>query len=212
MLEFDYIDEKNLLTIEYTPDQGRGVEWISRKFNEDQEICINGSFRFVREDLFKSIESIEGDSVIFTFATKDDEHYFKIKKNILCTVNDVLVHKDIIQSTKFKQNLFAATKRTNIMRHIEDVTKVPVVLCGELDSAISLELLISLHQKFPKDYELKKYVGSRVYGVLKDHLNISDQPEIDYLNYLKRKNFVIRHNSEVESNISEIKVKKFNLK
>lgn len=210
MLEFDYIDEKNILTIEYTPDKGRGIGWVSRKFNEGQEICINGSFHFVKEDLCNPIESIEDDNVIFIFATQHDEQYFKINKEVLSIANDLLVYKDIIRDRRrFKPNLFVASKKTNIMRNIENVTKAQVIIGGELDNAISLELLVALRKKFPNDYELKKYVNSRVYGVLKDNLNISDQPEIDYLNYLKRKNSEIRHNPEMRSNISDVEVKKY---
>lgn len=210
MIKFNFMRDHGILTAEYSPSQYiSGVEWIIDKFNKNEEITINNrAFRFVNKDLWNPIQK-EEESAIFIFATQYDEHYFKINKDILSTANDVLVHKDIIQNSKFKPNLFSATRRTSIMRHIEGATKIPIVLGGELDSAISLELLIALHEKFPKDYELRKYVNSRVYGVLKDHLNISDQPEIDYLNYLKRKNSVIKHNSEMESNISDIEVKKY---
>jgi len=203
-------NEENILVVNYSSELN-SMDWLCSKFKDDQEIYINQRvFCFTKNDLFNSPDDIiRGDEALFVFATKYDEQYFKINKEILGTVNDVLVHKDIIQNSKFKSNLFVATKRTNIMRHIEGVIKGQVIIGGESNNAISLELLIALHKKFPNDNELKKYVSSRVYRVLKDHLNISDQPEIDYLHYLKKKNSVIRHNSEMESNSSEIEVKKY---
>lgn len=212
MIKFTYMNEneENILVVNYSSELN-SMDWLCSKFNDDQEIYINQRvFCFTKNDLFNSPDDIiRGDEALFVFATKYDEHYFKINKDILSTASDVLVHKNTIRDRRFKSNLFVATKRTNIMLHIEGVIKGQVIIGGELDNAISLELLIALHKKFPTDYELKKYVSSRVYGALKDDLNISDQPEIDYLNYLKRKNSEIRHNSEMESNISDIEVTKY---
>jgi hypothetical protein len=202
-MSLDLIRKDNIWVLEYKPELV-DMNFVYEKLSNNQTITVAGVFYFSKNNLLSDLESIKDtDSVEFILANLDND-YFKISKMILETNNDVLFYHNV----EIKPKYFKISKNTSVMRLIENISE-QVIIGGELEDSISISLLETLIRKFPNDVEIKKYIKARVYGVLKDYLNIPDKPEVDYLKYLRKKNEIVRTNLKLQNEISLIELEKY---
>ena len=103
--------KKNTVIASYTT-RSNTIDWLVKKFDEDEKYDFHRTFTFGKEDLVKEIpktpkkeeavftfSDVEIEPIDFVFATLEKE-YFKVKKGVLSNKLDIYLHIDIEITTE----------------------------------------------------------------------------------------------------------------
>lgn len=169
--------EANKIFLEYY--SYNGIEWIISKFNNKQKIKIKHTFWLSEEDL----ASLYDEPLIFQIGYLDND-YYRIYSKILNTNNDVLFHERI----KLKLKYFIVNSNFSILSRFEKLANQQIIIGGEKENSISLQVFTEIVDSFPSKIELKYYLDSRITNVLSQYLEgVKDAGKL-FENYIEKRN------------------------
>ena len=171
--------------MEYHPDTS-GINWILNKIKSNEEIVLFRTFFLTKNDIYNFSEeySEENEEITFIVALLEGD-YYKFSSKVLAINFELYFYKTI----SFKSRMFTAIKNVSIFKVLDRLnqSQEAIYVGGDQSDSLPEEVFNSLLNKFPNSTELLKYVNARVCGVIKDYLNISDEAEIKFQNYLNKK-------------------------
>lgn len=173
---FDYYIENNALFLTY---ESGLVEAKLNQIRESGSANIKYTFFFNEanvkvEDEYTitiCIGTVVGDYVCL------DKDVFRINHNFYF---DKTIH--------FNTRLFVASYNYSIINNIDNIIEEDLYIGGKQEESIPYEIYNSLVKHFPKTSELKKYVNYRIASVLKEFLPQTEKYEVDFNNYIQKKN------------------------
>lgn len=170
----------NLLLVEYSPDNG--VKWIDEIIRTRKEFTLKRTFTFQQQDLYQFDED---DDLQRTFVIGQiDGDYFRIKKRILYTSHDVLIHKNIRITLK----TFISNNNISILYRFEKLANQQIIIGGETyPNSISEDIFNDILNSLPSTTELRYYIDSRITNILGQYLdNVKDSGKA-FENYLEKR-------------------------
>lgn len=170
----------NLLLVEYSPDNG--VKWIDEIIRTRKEFALKRTFTFQQQDLYQFDED---DDLQRTFVIGQiDGDYFRIKKRILYTSHDVLIHKNIRVTLK----TFISNNNISILYRFEKLANQQIIIGGETyPNSISEDIYNDILNSLPSTTELRYYIDSRITNILGQYLdNVKDSGKA-FENYLEKR-------------------------
>ncbi len=199
MIKFIYDDVG--IIFEYSPVYG--VDWIERKFDEDDNIVVSKAFYFSRKDLVE-YEDEDGyeETVHFRFAELEGD-YYRIDGSILGIDYNVYFYKDI----KVERKFFVAHRNISIFRRVSNLVKKDVLIGGESGN-FNIDVLKELVNQFPNSYEMDRYVEARIDRILSEYIEYEDSPRYAYDSYMNKK-AIIRNKDTIELRIYSNELEKF---
>ncbi|OAB31583.1 hypothetical protein PMSD_18505 [Paenibacillus macquariensis subsp. defensor] len=204
MIRFEEIG--NEIIIRYIPRDG--LYWITKKFDDNEEITIGKTFYFEKNDLYKKID-IEKSTVIeevqFSFAKLEGD-YFRIKKTAIGIENELFIHKSI----KLKLNIFKTWNNISIFRKIFDVIEGDLFI-GPKESDLPMEEFNNLLKVFPNSTELHKYSNARISHILKEYVNVKQDFVSDYNSYMSKKSVAKSTKSSLSASFAEYEIIKYQI-
>lgn len=199
MIKFVY-DNVGII-FEYSPVNG--VDWIERKFDEDDNIVVSKAFYFSKKDLVEyEDEDYYEETVRFRFAELED-NYYRIDGSILGIDYDVYFYKDI----KVERKFFVAYRNISIFRRISNLVKKDVLIGGERGD-FNIDVLLELVNQFPNSYEMDRYVRARIDRILSEYIEFEDRPRYAYDSYMNKK-ATMRNKDTIELRIYSNELEKF---
>lgn len=178
MIKFIY-DDLGII-FEYSPIYG--INWIEKKFEENELVIVSKAFFFNKDSLIEGDDEDEFEEIVhFRFATLIND-YHKIEGSILGIDYDVYFYKDIVVERKF----FAAYRNISIFRRVSSIIKRDIFIGGERGD-FSQEVFYELVKQFPNSYEMDKYVRARIDRILSEYAEYEDNSRYAYDEYMDKK-------------------------
>jgi len=184
-------DNWNLLLV-YSPHNW--IDYFNEHFSEygnKETIWIKRNiFEFKKDDLLYQNYDKNADEIIFIL-WKLEENFYKIKREILGTNNDILIYKDCeIKEKYFILNNFS------ILYRFEQLSNQQIIIGWDKNNSIPEEAFNKIINSFPTNTELTHYKNSRITNVLSEYLEWVIDSQNKYEKYLnKRKKIDININS-----------------
>lgn len=184
MISFNAVDGDLLLV--YEADQ----RWtgLDARLREGQVVVIRKTFSVSSNDLVQplpDIDDAEGfidSSRVFKIGTVDDNHYW-INKGVLDLKHDLRITKQV----KLEPKLFIAHRDISIFSRIDALCEEPIIIGGDVESAIPVDEFRRLLKTFPTSTEVDRYAASRITRVLKEYLETMSDAETKLQDHLRRK-------------------------
>ncbi len=170
--------KNNLLILSYNPD----TPWVTRKFEDDNEITLKETFTFLRKDI-KSSEVDEDEEKFEFILAKLVGEYFKIEARVLGTSQDFFIHNSIELTTDF----FLAIRGQSIFKKIGQIVTEDVYIGGDDPRALPEKEYSRLIKELPNSYEIKRYVQARMGSVLSNYFNEASGAQPKYDRYMNKK-------------------------
>lgn len=176
--------ENNEVLLEYSPDNG--TNWILEKFQKDENLSVKKTFSFTENDLVGDIK----DEASFFEPSKEfrigvlEGNYYQIFSRVLGTTLDVLFHRSI----KLKVNFFIVNNDVSILRKFEKLAHQQIVIGGEEENSVPIEIFNDILNSFPTRTEQKHYVDSRITNVLSQYLEGVKDSGRAFERYLENRN------------------------
>jgi hypothetical protein len=199
MIKFDI--KQNDVALDYTPEND--AWWVLRELKTHHQVRISRAFSFRDSDLIsrpKEDEFGELKRGVFRFRfAKRKDGYFRIAGRILDMEVDVLIAD---KGIPLERKLFVAERNIGIFKRIAKVKQDggDIVVGGDRDGAIPLDVFRELLDRFPNTGELNRYAAARVEAIVGEFFDgVSDARE-KYETYLsKRKSSVSKKPLKQES-------------
>lgn len=189
-----FFPEEDRLLLRYQPSDSRDRLYVARQLNTEGQATIRKVFSFERSDLVEQVEPDESDegerTFVFGVAERD---YYRVSRLILGLKHDLLLSKQM----RLTQKTFIAHQDISIFRRIDQLTDEPILLGGNLEGAIPLEVFDELLANFPTTTELALYARARVTNVLRDYLGTMSDAQAKLDGYLNQKK-TIRNRSKID--------------
>lgn len=190
MIEF-YIQQRDV-ALDYTPESD--AWWVLRELKTHHQVRISRAFIFRDSDLISrpkedEFGELEGDVFQFRFAKRKDG-YFRIAGRILDMEVDVLIAD---KGITLERKLFVAERNIGIFKRIAKVKQDggDIVVGGDRDGAIPLDVFRELLDRFPNSGELNRYAAARVEAIVGEFFDGVCDAREKYETYLsKRKSSV----------------------
>ena len=164
----------------YSPEYG--LDYMHRKFNEDEPLIIKQAFvvtpELLREENNEGIEEVK-----FCIGELMGD-YIRLFLDVTRTNHTFYFAKDI----RFKLSLFVAQRGISILEKIDEVISRDFYVGGdwEKNHGISTDAYMELINKFPKTAELDKYARYRISHILKEYYPECDRYEQLYDKYMSK--------------------------
>ncbi|CAG36066.1 unknown protein [Desulfotalea psychrophila LSv54] len=200
MIKFKELDNKILLC--YSSDYPTH-NWVYHELDKSGRVTISKVFKFSQKNLSSAFNKEDEEAPVeFEVAVKDGE-YYRFPKDILSLKHDLYVHEDI----KLERRFFVAERNISIFPKIDNMVNRPIYIGGDEEDAISMPVYYGLLKTFPNTNELNKYVSARISGVLSSYIEINDDYEERYQQYLNKKNG--RKGANLQYDFSNLELIKF---
>lgn len=187
MIEF--ITGRTGVILEYQ-SEFRGNGWIWRELQTRTGARVSHVFRFQREDLLEAPGDEDQDhfddfTFRFRLATVGPS-YYRIAGRKLGLKNDVLIAKSGIDWTR---KMFAAERNVSIFRRMSKLIEPgkEIVIGGDAEGAIPVEMFQDMLKKFPSSIELDRYANARVANIIGEYLDPQRDFRAQYEAYLNRR-------------------------
>lgn len=187
-MAIEFFKTGNKLILRYIPDVGG--DWIDREFEKNApNITIKKTFRFSKSALMNKVsDSLElsfGAEFVydFHFATKVDNMYYKVRKEVLSDSMNIYISSDV----NVKEDYFVTDLKVSIFKVMSDLTTNDFYIGGSHPTAIAVEIYEDIIGQFPSYYERIKYTEARVASVLRNYLDGVKDAENNYNLYLNKK-------------------------
>lgn len=178
--------ERLILSCSHDIGRPSTIHWIYELFEKKRPVKINKFFTFSVGNLSDKIPTIGIDanfrSINFTLGHLLGE-YYKIDKNILNINYDLYLHKNV----SFNDKLFLAPKGVSIFPILNEFNLNDLYIGGFEDKSILLKTFDEICKSIPTNWELRKYVTSRVSNIFRTYIETSYDGEKKYKDYLNKK-------------------------
>ena len=207
------VNERGVILV-YEPDSS-DASWVSDRLDADHEVTIGRAFTFTRNDLVSDITEPRlgggafGDEPVvrFQFATRRDG-YFQIAGWKLGISNDVWI---VAQGISIERKLFVAARNIGIFRRIAKVTQndKEIVVGGEREDCIPIDVFRELLTKFPNSGELNRYANARVETIIGEFLDGMKSARDNYEAYLSRRKSSVSEKPLVQVELLQAEIDKY---
>ena len=157
--------EKNAIILNYTP-QG-GVDWILKRFKDNNTISISRTFTLSQNDVYDtSDDDMFQSGIDFIIATLD-KNYYKFDSDILSIEFDLYIEKDIT----IKREFFITYNTISIFHKIDNIlnkSQKEIFIGYQEDSNFPFTSFEKLIKSFPNTTELKHYANARIDLIIQD--------------------------------------------
>ncbi len=182
MLEFEKVNDSLVLEYDTTNSDN---DWLYRRLNNDETVCLKNTFHVTKEDLYGSSTEVTPNPDIpveFNIGKKHGE-YFLIHRRILSIEFDLWIHQDI----PLTYRSFTAEKNVSIFSKVSALGAKLIRIGGNHPDSIPEEDFNLLIKYFPNTYELRLYVEARVSAIIRDYFETKYDGEKKYHQYLNKK-------------------------
>jgi hypothetical protein len=200
MIEFQ--KENNRVILFYLSDYPTH-NWVYHELNKSGKVTISKVFTFSPKELRSAFnEEDEEAPVEFEIAFKCGE-YYQFPKDILSIKHDLYVHEDV----KIERKFFVAERNISIFQKIDSMVDCPIYIGGDEEGAIPTSVYYGLLKAFPNTNELNKYASARISAVLSSYIEINDDYEERYQQYLNKK--ISKKGANLQFDFSDLELVKF---
>lgn len=200
MIEFRKVNNKVILF--YSNDYPTH-NWVYDELDKSGRVTISKAFTFSPKELRSAFNEVyEEVPVEFEVAFKEGE-YYRFPKDILSLEHDLYVHEDVELERKF----FVAERNISIFPKIDNLVDCSIYIGGDEEGAIPTSVYSGLLKAFPNTNELNKYASARISAVLSSHIELNDDYEDRYQQYLNKK--TSKKGSNLQFDFSNLEVIKF---
>lgn len=179
-------EEARMLLI-YQPGRFNDAHWADDKLEQDGSVTLHRTFTFTKAD-FVSQPEANDDERIFVLGVLEDG-YYRIRKDVLGLKHDLR----LTQELWLEAQTFTANRDISVFRRIDELIDEPIVVGGEIETAIPLADFEQLLKTFPTSTELTHYARTRIARVLKDYFGTMSDAEGRLDCYLKDKKALAAH-------------------
>lgn len=209
MIRFDV--KRHSVVLEYEPEFN-DVSWIENELRAHHEVTISRAFTFEEGDLIsepaKTLDDEVDEPVFrFRFATRKSG-YFWIAGRILGITNKVLIAD---QGIPFERKLFVAERNIGIFRRLAKVKRdgADIVIGGDREDCIPIEIFRELLAKFPNSGELDRYASARVETIIGEFFDGMKSARDNYEIYLSKRKSSVNEKPLEHSLILQAEIDKF---
>ena len=185
MIRFETEHDGPDLYLVYTPENNSG-EWLRQQLEEKGEASISGRvFHVTQESLVEFDEEdsdYDDDDFVFRIGVVS-AGYYCIDRDVLGINFDLGIHVSI----NLERKIFCAERNIAIFRRFNDFDLESLTIGGESEGALSAEVFGQLLKKFPNTYELDRYAKARISSIIRNHLPIEKDFQVEYESYLNKK-------------------------
>lgn len=202
----DFREYGGYLLLHYESEEG--VEWLDEKFKTSNEYVIRKIFHFQKlfDDsvYFEEFGKYEY-SRVFSLGKLVDG-YYQIDKKILDLKNDLFLSQDLNINLK----TFRAERDISVFKKLDSIINEPIIIGGNHECAVPIEVFNQFISQFPSTYELNKYAEARVEQVLGEYFETMSPAGQILSDYLNRKRKTVT-NSPVQREriVLECEIHKF---
>ncbi|MBR4347617.1 MAG: DUF4263 domain-containing protein [Fibrobacter sp.] len=149
------------IVLKYFPERGEGTFFITENFEKKGRHSLKGVFVFEQRDV------LEFDDLIYVFCLGklNNDGYFDIESRILRLNHNLRIHKDVVINAK----TFFETCRNrhfSVFSELDKIIKRDMIIGGDKESAIPVNVFYEIINCTPSDYEIDKYIDARFSSIL----------------------------------------------
>lgn len=205
-----------IVIIEYTTDVN--PDWVETKLKEDGFFKLSKTFFFERRDIIgESDDETSGDDEFdapmfseYEFRLgRIDDGYLVIEGRILDIDNRVL----IAEGYRLSRKTFSAYRDISIFPRIARLLPAgqDIVIGGDREDAIPVQVFDELIAKFPGSTELDKYVRARISDIVGDYFDGMEDARQNYEEYLNKRRSTVPERPLPTTELLEIELAKYEL-
>jgi hypothetical protein len=208
MIEFSV--GKRLVTLDYEPEFVT-AKWVHSELASHGNVTISRAFTFERADLLAAPPVSDEEDVgpgVFSFRfAANQEGYFQIPGRILGVSCDVLIDNAVWLERK----LFVAERNVGIFRRIVKAVgdKREVVVGGQREDRIPIEVFRALQSRFPNSGELDRYANARVDTIIGEYFDGMRSARQNYEAYLSRRKSSVTDRPLAQQELLQTDIDKF---
>ena len=178
----DFLKENDQLLLSYTSEL-RDQNWIYAELAKGEYVTLRKTFTLSSNELISGKDpKNEHAPAKFVIGEKRGE-YYHLSNDVLEIENDFFIHESIPLTTK----LFIAERNISIFSKLDQLVSEEIRIGGSAETAIPESTFNKLLQKFPNSYELTKYAHARISAVISSYIDIKEDYEEKYQQYMNRK-------------------------
>ena len=206
-----FVINKRRVVLKYEPES-TGASWVLDKLKTHHEVTLSRVFTFTKSDLISGPAETEdeedGEPVYrFRFATRRGG-YFRIAGRKLGVSNDVLIAD---QGITLERKVFVAERNIGIFRRIAKVKQddAELVIGGDREDSIPIEVFRELLNKFPNSGELKRYASARVETIIGEFFDGMKSARDNYEVYLSKRKSSVSDQPLEQEQLLQAEIDKF---
>ena len=206
-----FVINKRSVVLEYEPEF-TGTPWVLNELKNHHEVTLSRAFYFTESDLISEPAETEdeetGEPVFrFRFATRRGG-YFRIAGRKLGISNDVLIAD---QGITLERKLFVAERNIGIFRRIAKVKQddAEIVIGGDRDESIPIEVFRELLNRFPNSGELDRYASARVETIIGEYFDGMKSARDNYEAYLSKRKSSVSDKPLEQEQLLQAEIDKF---
>lgn len=195
---------------------------INRLYDNEKNINLKHTFYLSAGNYI--IDSEDTDIVYFIIGKlSEKKDFFQLDRTIFSIDNNFYIHKSLVK--KIKHNHLISNGRVSIIKKLSslitsDVYLVPdeEIESNNSDMILPWSVYLELVAKFPKRTELDHYAHQRISNIIIDYLNLKEDYDEIFLNYLDRKKGTkniqrkdILFSREFDNSIVKNEIEKYNI-
>ena len=191
MKEIKIFARTDSLVLEYRPRSGN--RWMADALAEGGPARVRRTFYFEPSDLVSpqlddllSENADDTDPLVFHLGDLQGE-YFVLPGSKLGIKQTVHFHKDFVPGVRH----FIAPRNVSVFRAISRISDEDLFVGGSTHTAIPAIDFEALISRFPKHYELDRYVEARLGVVLSNYLDCPRDTVSVYENYMNKKESLV---------------------
>lgn len=208
MIGFDV--KQRSAVLKYEPEFNAG--WVRKELNTHRQVTISRAFTFKKNDLISGPSETEDEKIDepvfrFRFATRTGG-YFRIAGRVLGIDNDVLIAD---QGITLERKLFVAERNVGIFRRIAKVKQDAgeIVIGGDREDRIPIEVFRELLDKFPNSGELDRYASARVETLIGEFFDGMKSARDNYEVYLSKRKSSVSEKPLEQEQLLQAEIDKF---
>lgn len=164
-----FIDEGTSVILTYSSDQS--IDWVNQKLQKNGEVTLSRTFTVHKVDIFRDSprrESWSDDDESQFVIGKIENGYRHIYAKCLGIKHDVLISIDI----KLERKIFIAAHNVSIFHKIDELTDNQIIIGGDADGNIPVDIFNSLVKSFPTEAILYYYAQAQIGYLIQDFLEL----------------------------------------
>lgn len=204
------------LHLHYRPRDGD--EWVHRRFDNGDDLVVKRTFTLTTKllvdtsapaeppesDDWDDVEFGDDEPVLtFVIGRAIDDEYFLLNDAVLDIEIPVLLTRGVRPNWKW----FTAEERTSVMRVIASLRPTRIVIGGNADDAIPVDVYEGLIAQFPTEAERAKYVRARISGVVRQYTDAKVDAIADLAAYVDRR--TVQKPRDLQGELREAEIHKF---
>jgi hypothetical protein len=152
------------------------------QYGDTESIGIKKSmFQVKRSDLLNQDYKNAAKQITFVL-WRLENGYFRIRRDILDTQHDVMIHGDCIINEKY-----FFLDRISIFKELEKLSNQQIIIGWEYENSIPEDVFLRIINSFPTPTEIAYYKNARVTNILSEYLEWVNDSQSKYEKYLEKR-------------------------